>query len=306
MSNRRERENTRNKTIAYVAAGLVHAIIIGALLVNFNSKPKAVDAAYAEKVDVVKATTVDESQIKQQQEKLQADERERVRTKEAERKRLEKLREQTKVEQEHIKDLKIQQQREQEKAAELERQRKVIALQKQKEEQQRAKEEQQRAKELAERKRKEELERQRKLEAQRQRDEAERIAEEQRAIETQRMLEESLAAEAAFKAEREAQQRTTTLIAKYTALIKQKVAAVRTIDPDFERWRVTEVNIKLSPFGAVTDVRIVKSSGSERYDRSVETAILNASPLPIPDLTLDPDANQLLRDITASFPMPGA
>ncbi|RZV48811.1 MAG: cell envelope integrity protein TolA [Pseudomonadales bacterium] len=306
MSERRERENMRNKTVAYVAAGLVHAGILVALLVNFSSKPKVVDEAFAEKVDVVKATTVDESAIQKQQDKLRQAELQREREKQAEAKRLERLKQQSEDEKKRIVDLQKQQQVETEKAAELERQRKAIALKKQREEEQRAKE-------LAERKRQAELARQRKLEQerkkreqQRQEEEARRVAEEQQALETQRLLQESLAAEAAFRAEREAQQRTTTIIAKHTALIKQKVDSFRTIAPDFERWRVAEVNIKVSPLGEVLETRIVKSSGSERYDRSVESAILKASPLPIPDLTLDPEANNIFRNINYKFPMPGA
>lgn len=298
MSDRRKAANIKNKTVAYVAAGVVHAVIIGALLVNFTSKPKQVDAAFAEKVDVVKATTVDESAIKKQQEKLLQAERDRERKKKRDQKRLDDLKKQTEQEKKQIKDLKVQQVQEKKKAVELEQQRKQIALKKQREEEQRKKE-------LALRQKREAAERQRKLEEERQLKEAERIAVEQQALETQRLLNESLAAEEAFVADQLARERTTTMIQKYSALIQRKVAAVRTIEPDFERWRVAEFNIKLSPLGEVSSVRLVKSSGSERYDRSVETAILKASPLPIPDLTLDPNANNELRNITANFPMPG-
>ncbi|MBT8114497.1 MAG: hypothetical protein KJP04_03910, partial [Arenicella sp.] len=221
MTDRHKSTDARNKTLGYVAAGVVHAVIIGALLINFSSKPKKVDADFAEKVDVVKATTVDESAIKQQQEMLLQAERERQREKQQEQKRVEDLKKQAEREKKRIKDLKVKQQQEQKKTQELERQRKQIALKRQREEEQRKQQEE-------ERKQKQEAERLRKIEQDRQREEAERIAAEQQALETQRLLNESIAAEEAFRAEQLARERTTTMIAKYTALIKQKVASVRT------------------------------------------------------------------------------
>jgi len=275
--------------IAYIATGLVHAVIIGALLFNFTSKRETVDAAYAEKVDVVKATTIDESEIKKQQDKLKQKERDKQREKERERKRLEDLKKKSEQEQKRIEELKNRQKLEQKKAEELEQQRKTIALKKQQEEAERKrKAEEARKKKIAEDKRK-----------------LARIEREQQEIEKQRRLNESLAAEEAFIAEQRAKQRATTLLSKYSALIKQKVARYRTISPDFERWRTTKVNVKLSPSGDVESVRIVKSSGDVRYDRSVETAIYQSTPLPIPSVAEDVEVNKLFQDLNLDFPMPG-
>jgi len=277
--------------IAYIATGLVHAVIIGALLFNFTSKRETVDAAYAEKVDVVKATTIDESEIKKQQDKLKQKERDKQREKERERKRLEDLKKKSEQEQKRIEELKNRQKLEQKKAEELEQQRKTIALKKQQEE--------------AERKRKAEEARKKKIAEDKRRAELARIEREQQEIEKQRRLNESLAAEEAFIAEQRAKQRATTLLSKYSALIKQKVARYRTISPDFERWRTTKVNVKLSPSGDVESVRIVKSSGDVRYDRSVETAIYQSTPLPIPSVAEDVEVNKLFQDLNLDFPMPG-
>jgi len=298
MSERRTRSQSKNRTIAYVAAGLVHALIIAALLVNFTSDPEPIDAAFAEKVDVVKATTVDESEIKRQQDKLKQEDREKQRKKELERKRLEQLKKDTAQEQKKIEDLKKKQKLEQDRAVELENQRKAIALKKQQEEEKRRLEkiEQQRKDKLAADKRERE-----RLE----REELERIKREEQELLAQQQMNQLLAQEEAFLAEQRAKERATTLLAKYTALITEKVKRYRTISPDFERWRTTTMNVKLSSSGAVQSVRIVKSSGSDRYDRSVETAIYQASPLPIPAAADDPGVNREFQNLNISFDMSG-
>ena len=285
MSDRRKKLDAKNKMYAYVGAGIVHAIIIGALIFNFASDPKPLNTADGDKIDeVVQATTVDESVIKKQRDKLRKAERARELEKQREQKRL--------------KDLKKKSEDKRKEVAELERQREAIALKKKKDEEQAKKDEELRKKRAAERLAKEQKE-------QKEREEK-RIKEEAEALERQRELNESLAAEERLMAERLAKQRTTTLIAKYGALVERRVDSFRTISPDFESWRVTEINIKLSPLGVVQQTRIVKSSGSALYDKSVEDAILKASPLPIPDVTLEPDANAQFQNINYKFRMPGA
>ena len=303
MSERRK-ASAKNKTIAYIAAALIHIVIIGAMLVNFSTKHKKVEAVDADEIaETIKATTIDESQIKDQQKKLKDAERERQRKKELERQRLERLKKETEQEQQKIEDLKKKQELEQEKAAELEKQRKEIALKKKQEEEKRKKEEEKRKKLEAERKKEEA--RQKKLAEEKRLKELERIEQETRELEAQRRLNESLAAEEAFLAEQRAKQRATTLMGKYSALIKEKVGRYRTIAPDFESWRVTKVNVKLSPSGDVKSVRIINSSGNVRYDRSVETAIYQASPLPIPSFVEDPEVNEQFQNLNLNFDMKG-
>ena len=43
--------------------------------------------------------------------------------------------------------------------------------------------------------------------------------------------------------------------------------------------------VKLIPGGEVVDARVMRSSGDPLFDRSVETAVLKASPLPLPQDT---------------------
>jgi len=298
MSERRKLGKT-NKMVAYVAAGIVHAVIIGALLFNFTKDTKTVEAFDADKLDIVTATTIDESQIKDQQDRLKKLEREKQRNKELEEKRLRDLKREAEREKKRIEDLKKKNKEEQ---AKLEAERKKIALQ-------RKKEKEKREKELAEKKKKEAAEKKRK----------EKIAREKKAADDKRRAEEAAANErlnellqeeerlrAAQNANRIAKERTTTVSNRYAALIREAVNLKRTIAPDFESWRVATINIKLSPLGEVLDVRTVKSSGSARYDRDAETAIRKASPLPIPTEEEDAQAHKLFRDVTLKFSMPGA
>lgn len=296
MSERRNKLSKQNRTKAYIAAGLVHVVIIGLMLFNFSAKRETVDAADADKIDVVKARMVDDAQIKQEQDKIKKRERDKKREQERERKRLEDLKKKSKAEEKRLEELKKKKVDEQKKADELEKQRKEIALKKQKEEDKRKKDEAERKKKADEARKKKEADKKRK-------EENERIKREERELESQRRLNESLAAEEAFIAEQQAKQRATTLMGKYTALITEKVNAVRTISPNFERWRVTKVNVKLSPSGDVKSVRIVKSSGNVQYDRSVETAVRKASPLPIPSVADDAEVNKLFQDLNISFDM---
>jgi len=262
------------------------------MLINFNDKKlESVEAFDAEEIDIVKARTISEDEIRKQEDQLKKKDREKARKKELERKRLEDLKRKAKQEKQEI--------------AKLEKERKKIALQKKQDEEKRKKK-------LAEQKRKEKLEKQRreKLAAeQKRKDEIERIAREEQELEAQLRLNELLAQEEQLRAqqdaERRALQRTTTLISRYSSKIKEAINTVRTIPPGTERWRKTRVNIKLSASGEVIGIDISESSGNVIYDRSVETAIRQASPLPIASEAEDPQAHIKLRDIILNFSVTG-
>ncbi len=105
MSDRRERNKTKNRAVAYIAAGVVHAAIIAALLINFTSKSDTIEAVYAEKIDVVTANTVDESQIKKAQDRLKKKDIDKKKKTEKEKRDLEKLKKQAKLEKQRLADL---------------------------------------------------------------------------------------------------------------------------------------------------------------------------------------------------------
>jgi colicin import membrane protein len=276
MSDRRNRIRSKNRTMAYIAAGTVHALIIAGMVLNFTSGPEAIDGAYAEKVDVVKAALVDDTQIKERKKKVENDELEKKLQKQRDLGRIEKkkLDDAKKIKDEALAEAKL----------------KAIELKK--------------SKNLA-KKEKDKQEKDKKDKIARDKAEAERLRLEQQELEAQRQLNESIAAEEAFIADRRAKERATTLTAKYIALIKEKVSRFRSVAPGTERWRTTKVNVKLSSSGEVQSVDVVTSSRDERYDRSVETAIYQASPLPIPSAAEDSGVNEKFQNLNLNFDMSG-
>jgi colicin import membrane protein len=301
MSERRIQGAKRNKTIAYIGAALVHVLILGAMVFNFTSKHESIDAAYAEKVDVVKATTIDESQIKKQQDKLKKADAAKKRREAQERKRLEDLRKKSADEEKQIEDLKKQQKLEKEKTKELELERKEIALKKQQELEKAKKDKEKRARDAKERKRKEKLAADKKKKEREQQEELERIETEERELLAAQDMQRLIDEEEAMLASQVAEQRTVTAIQKYFALIGRRIGSVRTVDPSFEIWRKSTVDIKVSPSGDVQYVRTIESSGSKRYDDSVESAVYKASPLPMPDIRELPEANRRLSSESFEF-----
>jgi len=288
MSKRRK-ASAKNRTLAYIGAAVVHIAIIAAMLINFSGDEKfeKVDAFDADKIDTVKASVIDESQIKDQQEKIKQAERDRER----------KKREKKEREQRELDKIKKQADLEKKKVADLEKQRKAIALKKKKEEEQRKKEEK-----LA--KQKAEAEKKRIADLQKQ------LAQEEAELLERQRLNKLLAEEEAElqrqEAARRAKQRTTTLVSKFFSGIKRKIEIKRTVDPSFETWRKSVVDITLSPSGDVLSVRTIQSSGLPSYDQSVETAVFAASPFEMPDQGQEPEAVQRLLNIELEVFHPNA
>jgi colicin import membrane protein len=314
MNDRRSRSKVRNKTIAWAAAGIVHLLIIGAVFINFTSEPDAIEVFDADEIaDTVKAKVVDESEIKNRQDELKQKDLDKKRKEELERQRLRDLQKAAEREKQSIADLQEKVKSEQQAADLAERLRKEVKLKAEQEELERLKKE-------AERKKREEAEQRRRerIAAEKKKaDERDRIKREQQEIEAQRRLNELIEEEARMlqqqaqirqdqAVQQQAARRTATIRSKYGALIRDAINAKRSIAPDFERWRVAKVQIKLSPQGDVQATRVVQSSGSERYDRDAETAIRQASPLPIPSQAEDATAHEEFRNPTLTIRMPGA
>jgi len=127
----------------------------------------------------------------------------------------------------------------------------------------------------AEAKRKAEAEAQQKaeLEAKRKAEEAER-----------REAEAALQAQLQEEAE---QRRALSELEKFIPYIQQKVQNNWIRPPGSPPGLVCVVNVRLIPGGEVVSAKVVQGSGDPVFDRSVESAVLKASPLPLPnDATL--------------------
>lgn len=69
---------------------------------------------------------------------------------------------------------------------------------------------------------------------------------------------------------------------KYRHLILQAIAQQWIIPPEMNKHLETKLAVHLAPGGMVLEVIIVKSSGNAVLDRSAQTAVYKASPLPVP------------------------
>lgn len=69
---------------------------------------------------------------------------------------------------------------------------------------------------------------------------------------------------------------------KYKALIIQAISEHWIIPPTANKRLYCELMIHLAPGGVVLDVRVTKSSGDPALDSSARSAVMKASPLPVP------------------------
>ena len=119
-----------------------------------------------------------------------------------------------------------------------------------------------------------ELEKKRQLEAERQ----QQLQQQQQRKEAEEALQQQLLAEQ--QAERQAQ--SDRVVNQYVEIIKQKVTR-NWLQPAGSREGMScTVAVNLMPGGDVLNARVINSSGDPIFDRSVESAVLKASPLPLP------------------------
>jgi TolA protein len=85
---------------------------------------------------------------------------------------------------------------------------------------------------------------------------------------------------------RDADARTVTAmgneVAAYKAKIRAKIRRNILMPSDIPKDALAEFDVRLFSGGVVLNVKLVKSSGSEMYDRAVERAIKKSDPLPVP------------------------
>ena len=237
-----------------------HLLLVGFFVFSVNSNDNQVQSKPP--VNIVKATTIDESKIKAEAEKLKNLENKK------------KLQEKKK-----IADLKKQQ----------DTYKKKLAKQKADEAAKQAKLKKQKT--LAKKKKAADAKKKKLADAKKKKD---RLARD-KAVKEQANREQALREQAALE---EQQMRAQAAVASYSDLIRQKVERNWSQPPDDISGLNCVVRVRLIPGGDVIDAQVIKSSGNAFFDRSVELATRKASPLPLPN---DPSMFNYFRTLEFYF-----
>lgn len=279
----------RRHSRATVLSVAFHVALVAALTISVRwaREPRA-PVAVAETV-AIEATVVDESIIEREIARLEQQEQAEIQQRQEEeriaREQAEAAQRELEDQQRQLEAARIeQQQREQEAQAEQAR---LVELQRQREEEERLRQEaeQQRLEEerqIAEQRAEEERQRQ---ETERQRLEEERRIAAQRAEEERQRAEmeaQMLAAMAAEDERRRAEQ--AGLLDQYVLLIQNRIERAWIRPASATAGLRCEVDVTQIPSGDVIDVQVRSCNGDEAVVRSIEAAVLRASPLPQPPL----------------------
>ena len=273
------------RTRAVVYAVLVHAVIIGLLLLSFRWHSEN-DAVQAPKM--IEAHVVDATAARRAAQKLK-----------------QRLAQQELAQQKQLQQQKLRQQ--QQALQQQLRQQQQQALQQQlRQQQQQALAHERQQKRAAQRKaaiaaklRAAALEKARLAAEKKQQEQQAEERRRQRAIASlQRQLAEEQAHRAAAAAAAAAAAKAQSAIARYKVLIRQKVEQNWVRPPDSRKGMKCVVRVKLVQGGDVLEAVVVQSSGDPVFDRSVENAVYRASPLPLPD---DSTLFPYFRDLEFTF-----
>jgi len=277
-------KNPNSYGFAGVVAIALHLLVAGLFLLEWpDSHPQLAEPVPKH----VMATVVQEENkaVKQRQQQAERDKQRKAREakRRAEKERQRKLEAKRKKEQARQEKLKRERLAKQKADAEKKRQAEAERENQQRQEQQR--QEQQRQ----QREKEQQQAEQRRLE---------QIAQEQAMLE--QLAQERAAAELAARQEAEARaQRAAALQSEYTALIRDQIISVWRYPPAVDADMEVTLRLGLVPTGEVVQVQIIRSSGNQALDRSVEQAIYKASPLPVPsDIAV---FEQNFRNFTMKF-----
>ncbi|HSG66218.1 MAG TPA: cell envelope integrity protein TolA [Gammaproteobacteria bacterium] len=275
---------------------LVVALTVG---VRFAREPRA--PAPSTETIAIEATVVDESLIEREMARIEEQEQAEILRRQEEEQR---AREQAEAAQRELEEQQRQleaarqEQALREREAETERQR-LADLQRQAdaEEQRRVEAERQRVAEeqrLAQQ-REEEARRQREEEARRQREEQDRLAREAEAARQRALMEAELQRAMAAEEERRRAE-AAGLLDQYVRLIEDRIERNWIRPASAGPGLRCEVNVTQIPSGDVIDVRVGRCNGDDAVVRSIEAAVLRASPLPQP-----PTPSLFSRNLIVNF-----
>ncbi|OGI49044.1 MAG: protein TolA [Candidatus Muproteobacteria bacterium RBG_16_65_34] len=105
----------------------------------------------------------------------------------------------------------------------------------------------------------------------------------QRRKQAEAALQEQLAAEERARGEEARRARADAAAVQYKTVIRQKVSRNWNRPVTAGKGMECMVRVRLAPGGEVLEARVVRSCGDAAIDRSVESAVYKASPLPIPE-----------------------
>lgn len=243
-------------------------------------------------VNLVNATIVDETQIQQEMKKLEREEQKKRQAEQERKKKLEddakQAEKKRKDEEQKLKDVEQKRQQEENRLKEAEQRRqeqeKVEKQRQEKAELQRKEQEQQKkqaeddakkkkAEDDAKKKKKAEEDRQRKEEAERRK---------QAEAEAKRQLDDALQQEAA-EMDAARSRELAKLKIGYIDAIRLRVKGFWRVPPTAQNGMKCTVDVVQAPTGAVLSVTVTGCSSSDpAFQRSVESAVYSASPLPKP------------------------
>ncbi|VAX13503.1 hypothetical protein MNBD_GAMMA24-750 [hydrothermal vent metagenome] len=274
-------QQIRNNPRAAVLAVLAHVVFIAILVLSFTFSSDETESVKGPEPEVIKAQAIDEKQIDARIKRLRdAETRKQQKLEEqAYRKKQARLHEQARLAEK--KRLVAKRKAEKKKRLALEKKRRQAALKRKQKEaaekkrQAQLKLEQQRKKRLAEEKKRRQAEQERIKEEERKREEELTRQEVE--------MKQKLAADRRRRAAAQ-QQANQREISKYLGRIKNAVTRHWTVPAQEVKGLHCEVKVRIIPNGEVIDVQIIKSSGNLAFDRSVETAVYRAAPLPVPSI----------------------
>jgi colicin import membrane protein len=120
-----------------------------------------------------------------------------------------------------------------------------------------------------------------------------RLAKEKADLASKKQAEAAAQQQAAENAERQAQ--IAGEVDKYKAMIVNAIGRNWILPENVDSTLSCQFRIRLAPDGTVLDVNLTRGSGDPILDRSAQTAIFKASPLPVPR---DPETFNMFRDIS--------
>jgi len=284
------RENPR----AVMYAVLMHLILLALLVFSLDWTPKV---SHPPGIKVpIEAQLVDQSQLDAAQARKQAEQQKiedaRRQAELAEQRKLEaqrKAEQEAKQKAEQAAKQKVEAERKRKAELEAKQKAELAAKQKAEQEAKQKAEAEAKKKAAAEAKKKADAEAKKKAAA-----EAKRKAEEAQRREAEQALQSQLAAEqAGIEAAR-----VQGVVAEYIGYIQERIQRSWLRPPGSPAGLSCVVQVSLIPGGEVASVQIVRSSGDPVFDRSVESAVYKASPLPLP-----PDAGLFkhFRDLRLIF-----